>query len=238
MWKLLRYFIASLYLGPGACCRGQWGEGVARAAAGARGCRGRGGGGGAAAEAGGRGPGGAPPAGRCWGPQSSGANISCKPEVSTKFRESFCNIRKCMSTKLDNIIKSLTGDLVIAKILWEFCQKWTCFTDCHTILILLTLLSPLNWILTDLLTSAPDIVLNGAALQRSLDLRDAAAGGLLGLPAAGGGGRVAPPGHRGRGGHRGWPDGGHGAGAAHSPLQSTHKSHLLSSPILTFPTQR
>ena len=69
-------------------------------------------------------------------------------------------------------------------------------------------------------------------MQRSLDLRDAAAGGLLGLP-AGGGGRVAPPGHRGRGGHRG-PDGGHGAGAAHSPLQSTHKSHLLSSPILTF----
>ena len=90
---------------------------MARAAAGARGCRGRGGGGGAAAEAGGRGPGGAPPAGRCWGPQRSGANISCKPEVSTKFRESFCNIRKCMSTKLDNIIKSLTGDLVIAKIL-------------------------------------------------------------------------------------------------------------------------
>ena len=77
---------------------------MARAAAGARGCRGRGGGGGgAAAEAGGRGPGGAPPAGRCWGPQSSGANISCKPEVSTKFRESFYNIRKCMSTKLDII---------------------------------------------------------------------------------------------------------------------------------------
>ena len=64
-------------------------------------------------------------------------------------------------------------------------------------------------------------------MQRSLDLRDAAAGGLLGLPAAGGGGREAPPGHRGRGrgGHRG-PDGGHGAGAAHSPLQSTHKSSL------------
>ena len=109
---------------------------MARAAAGARGCRGRGGGG-AAAEAGGRGPGGAPPAGRCWGPQRSGANISCKPEVSTKCRESFYNIWKCMSTKLDIITD------------WGFGYsqenvKFSQIIDCRTILILLTLLSLLN----------------------------------------------------------------------------------------------